>query len=131
MITVMNTALAGVRAATVRAEIHAGNISIAPATSPLDPTGYAAYAAYGPKAAVVTSGPGGPRVTVRSVSPQFNPAYWPGHPDANADGLVGLANVDLVDEIVGLQQAARAYEANLAVLRTADRMLGALIDATT
>ncbi|MFQ5970924.1 MAG: flagellar basal body rod protein FlgC [Alphaproteobacteria bacterium] len=128
MITAMNTALAGVRAATVRAEIHAGNISIARTTAPLDPSGYAAY---GPKAAVLTSGPGGPQVAVRSVKPQFNPVFWPGHPDANADGLVGLANVDLATEIVGLQQAARTYEANLAVFRTADRMLGALIDATT
>jgi hypothetical protein len=45
----------------------------------------------------------------------------PGAPD-NDDG------VDLAAETVGLLQARRGYEANLPVLRTADEMIGTLLD---
>jgi flagellar basal-body rod protein FlgC len=43
----------------------------------------------------------------------------PGHPDADAEGFVRYPNVELAVELLTLQSAARAYEANLAVLRTA------------
>jgi flagellar basal-body rod protein FlgC len=39
--------------------------------------------------------------------------YDPGHPDANADGLVQLPNVQIPHELVDLMTASRAYEANL------------------
>ncbi len=37
-------------------------------------------------------------------------------------------DVSLEDELVGVMQARRGYEANLAVARAADDMLGTLID---
>jgi flagellar basal-body rod protein FlgC len=44
--------------------------------------------------------------------------YDPGHPHADAEGYVRYPNVELAMELLTLQSAARAYEANLAVLRT-------------
>ena len=38
------------------------------------------------------------------------------------------ADLSLEDEMVGVMQARRGYEANLAVVRAADDMLGSLID---
>lgn len=38
--------------------------------------------------------------------------YDPSHPDANADGFVQLPNINIVEEMVGMVTASRAYEAN-------------------
>ncbi|WP_415908193.1 flagellar basal body rod protein FlgC [Oleiharenicola sp. Vm1] len=43
--------------------------------------------------------------------------YNPQHPDAGADGLVTMPNVNLAYEMVDLITASRAYEANLSVVK--------------
>ena len=48
--------------------------------------------------------------------------YEPGHPDADAKGNVMYPNVNPVSEMVHLMLASRAYEANVAVLRTGKSM---------
>jgi flagellar basal-body rod protein FlgC len=48
--------------------------------------------------------------------------YNPQHPDANAEGLVAMPNVNLSYEMVDLITASRAYEANLSVAKNARSM---------
>lgn len=48
--------------------------------------------------------------------------YNPQHPDAAADGLVTMPNVNLAYEMVDLISASRAYEANLSVAKNARQM---------
>ena len=48
--------------------------------------------------------------------------YNPQHPDAAADGLVTMPNVNLSYEMVDLITASRAYEANLSVVKNAREM---------
>lgn len=48
--------------------------------------------------------------------------YDPGHPDANADGYVELPNVDIVNEMVDMITASRAYEANVTTINAAKSM---------
>lgn len=43
----------------------------------------------------------------------FRLVYDPSHPDANADGYVAYPNVNIVNEMVNLMEAGRAYEANV------------------
>jgi len=43
--------------------------------------------------------------------------YIPGHPHADANGMVKMPNVQLATEMVDLMSASRAYEANLTVAR--------------
>lgn len=43
----------------------------------------------------------------------FRSVYDPSHPDANADGYVLYPNVNVVNEMVNLMEAGRAYEANV------------------
>ena len=50
------------------------------------------------------------------------PEHDPGHPDADKEGNVLYPNVNPVSEMVHLVLASRAYEANLAVLRTGKSM---------
>jgi len=48
--------------------------------------------------------------------------YNPSHPDANKDGEVAMPNIDLVEETADMMSAARAYEANVTVVKSAKRM---------
>jgi len=48
--------------------------------------------------------------------------FDPGHPDADKDGYVAFPNVNPVTEMVDLQTATRAYEANVQVVNATKRM---------
>lgn len=46
----------------------------------------------------------------------FRRRFDPSHPDADADGMVELPNVDPAEEMVDMLSAARAYQANLSAV---------------
>jgi flagellar basal-body rod protein FlgC len=61
-------------------------------------------------------------VRVAGITPDTSPGeqvYDPQHPDANAQGMVTMPNVNLAYEMVDLITASRAYEANLAFAKDA------------
>jgi flagellar basal-body rod protein FlgC len=71
------------------------------------------------------SGPALQSVKVATIGTDRTPGqqvYNPQHPDAGADGLVTMPNVNLSYEMVDLITASRAYEANLAVAKSARQM---------
>ncbi|MCF7954175.1 MAG: flagellar basal body rod protein FlgC [Phycisphaerae bacterium] len=47
----------------------------------------------------------------------FTMVLSPGHPQANANGYLAMPNVDIANEIMNLNLASRAYQANAAVLK--------------
>ena len=68
----------------------------------------------------------GPKTTevariVKDTSPPHM-VYNPSHPDANAQGMVAMPNVDIHEEMVDMIASSRSYEANLAVIRNARAM---------
>jgi flagellar basal-body rod protein FlgC len=74
---------------------------------------------------------GGAGVQVTGVSEDATAGplvYDPAHPDANADGYVRYPNVSVTDEMVGLMDARRMYEANATVFQATKSMLKAAID---
>ena len=44
--------------------------------------------------------------------------YDPTHPDADEDGMVTLPNVNVVEEMVNMVNASKAYEANVSIAQT-------------
>lgn len=48
--------------------------------------------------------------------------YEPGHPDANAQGYVEYPNVNVVEEMVNMMSASRAYEAGVAAVESIKSM---------
>ncbi len=71
----------------------------------------------------------GVRVASIQVSQEpFLSRYEPGHPDADADGVVSYPNVNPVEEMVNLTEASRAYEANIAVVRAAKTMASSALE---
>ncbi|HBG17108.1 MAG TPA: flagellar basal body rod protein FlgC [Firmicutes bacterium] len=53
--------------------------------------------------------------------------YDPSHPDANEEGYVYYPNVNMVNEMVNLMEAGRAYEANVTAFNTAKEMFKAAL----
>lgn len=60
------------------------------------------------------------RIVTDSRPPRL--VFNPGHPDANAQGMVAMPNVEVPLEMVDLIAASRAFEANLAVAKNARAM---------
>ncbi len=48
--------------------------------------------------------------------------YNPSHPDANAQGMVAMPDINIHEEMVDMISASRAFEANLAVIKNARTM---------
>lgn len=48
--------------------------------------------------------------------------YQPNHPDADANGMVSLPEVDPLEETVNILSAARSFEANATVFNTAKEL---------
>ena len=69
-------------------------------------------------------------VMVDSVVESENPTriiYDPSHPDADKDGYVEVPNVNVVEEMVNMVNATRAYEANTTIAQTAKTMISAAL----
>ncbi len=54
--------------------------------------------------------------------------YEPGHPDANAEGLVAYPAINPVQEMVDLMGAVRAYQLNAAAVNASKQMIQQSID---
>mgnify|MGYP005855197559 CR=1 FL=1 len=68
---------------------------------------------------------GGSNVAVKSVSKDTSPGevrFEPDHPHADENGNVEMPNVSMSREMVDMLSASRAYEANLAAMRTGRQM---------
>jgi flagellar basal-body rod protein FlgC len=48
--------------------------------------------------------------------------YNPAHPDANAQGMVAMPDINIHEEMVDMIASSRAYEANLAVVKNSRAM---------
>ncbi len=65
-------------------------------------------------------------VRVESIQETDHPTkliYDPSHPDADADGYVELPNINVVEEMVDMVSASKAYEANSVVAENVKTMI--------
>ena len=63
--------------------------------------------------------PGGVRVLeIGTDMSEFKYDFNPSHPDADENGYVRYPNVEVVQEMVDMMSAYRAYEANITALNT-------------
>lgn len=54
--------------------------------------------------------------------------HQPGHPDADANGYVQMPNVNIMEEMVEMISATRAYEANVTALNSAKTMVAKALE---
>ncbi|MGR3179073.1 MAG: flagellar basal body rod protein FlgC [Candidatus Anammoxibacter sp.] len=73
---------------------------------------------------------GGVRIKeIKTSNAPFEKMYIPGHPDADKEGFVLASNVKRASEMMDLMMSSRAYEANLAIMRSAQRMINKSLQA--
>jgi flagellar basal-body rod protein FlgC len=73
--------------------------------------------------------PLGVRVTnIQKDSAPPRMVFDPTHPDANAEGYVAYPNVNVVNEMVDLISAGRAYEANVTAMNASKSMILKALD---
>jgi len=143
MTDAVSIALSGLKAQQTRLAAGASNIVNAsttgtvPAASPSAPASTAsggasvptAFSVYRPLNVNLTSlATGGVRADVTADPKGFSLVYDPSSPYANTEGMIAAPNVDLTREIVSLLEIKNSFKANIAVLKTQDEMLGALLD---
>lgn len=58
----------------------------------------------------------------------FKMVHDPSHPDANEDGYVKYPDIEIVNEMVDMMVASRAYEANTVAISTAKKMAEQALD---
>jgi flagellar basal-body rod protein FlgC len=129
MISGFSTSLSGLMANSKRVAVSADNIANMRSRG-VRPEGPAQQpGAYVPKQVQdVTAAGGGVRAEVRPVTPPSVEVYAPGSPDADANGIAAIPNVNLAEELVTQIQAQRAYEANAKALKTQDELTDSLLD---
>ncbi len=121
LFSVTNVSASGMSAERLRMEIVANNI--ANANSTRTPEGgpfrrlAPVFAANGARSFASMLDPnelkGVKVIGVEADTSDFPVVHIPGHPDADADGMVRMPNVQLPNEMVDLISASRSYEANL------------------
>lgn len=60
--------------------------------------------------------------TVQDSESSFKLVYDPSHPEADEDGYVKMPDIEIINEMVDMMAATRAYEANAAAISAAKRM---------
>ena len=58
----------------------------------------------------------------------FDRRYEPGHPDADKEGYVAYPNVNVMEEMANLVEAARSYDANIAAIGIVKTMINRTLD---
>lgn len=59
---------------------------------------------------------------IEDIKEPFSKVYDPSHPDADAEGYVEMPNVNLLNEMVDMIAATRAYEANVTAINAEKSM---------
>ena len=137
MSVTLQIAASGMVAQTRRIEASASNAAnvltkgALPGSAPAAQGIAAPYAPVGvaPTEARAGNSGAGTRAVFTPITPAFLPEHEPDSAMADADGMVGAPNVDLARERINQIAASRAYQANVAVVRTEDDMVKSLLDA--
>jgi flagellar basal-body rod protein FlgC len=129
MISGFSTSLSGLMANSKRVAVSADNIANMRSRGVREDGPAVQPGTFAPKQVQdVTTAGGGVRAEVRPVTPPSVEVYAPGSPDADADGVAAIPNVNLAEELVTQMQAQRAYEANAKALKTQDELTDSLLD---
>lgn len=121
--------VSGMQAAATRLEASASNIANASSSGPL-PDASGTTTAYAPVTVQQSDVKGG-GVSARIVnaSDSYVTSYDASSPDANADGMVAMPNVDMASELVNVMTARISYEASAKTLKVANDLQKTALDA--
>ncbi len=124
LFNIFNVAGSGMAAQAQRLNVVASNLANADSTTSANGQPYKAKQVVFSATPVGGGGAQGVKVTavVEDNSP-MKMIYDPKHPMADAQGYVSMPNVNVVDEMVNMISASRAYQNNVDVMNTSKTML--------
>ena len=122
--SILNVASSALAAQSQRLNTVASNLANADSATSADGTPYKAKQVVFSAQPVDASGATGVRVTavVQDNSP-MRMVYDPKNPLADAKGMVTLPNVNVVEEMVNMISASRAYQNNVDMMNTAKQLM--------
>ena len=124
LFNIFNVAGSGMAAQSQRLNVVASNLANADSTTSANGQPYRAKQVV--FTAMPVDGSGAQGVKVTSVVEDNSPlkmVYDPKHPMADAQGYVSMPNVNVVDEMVNMISASRAYQNNVDVMNTSKTLL--------
>ncbi len=122
----IDIAVSGLRAGSKRMEVISSNVANARSTDNGNGEPYRRL-----EAVFKTDGDGLGGVILDEVAADmsdFQMVLKPGHPDADEQGYVTMPNVQLPVEMIDLNRATRAYQANVAVLKRYQQMVESTLE---
>lgn len=122
----IDIAISGMRAQNARLGVISSNVANMQSTDNGSGEPYRRL-----EAILRASGDGMSGVTLEEIAADMSELpriLRPGHPDADSQGYVTMPNVDLPIEMINLTMAARAYQANVAVLKRYQRMVDTTLE---
>ena len=124
MFNVFNIAGSALTTQSARLNATASNLANADSVTSADGTPYRAKQVVFAATPVAGQGAQGVRVTqvVEDAAPP-RMVYEPANPLANEQGYVAMPNVNVVDEMVNMISASRAYQNNAEMMATAKALL--------
>ena len=124
LFNIFSVAGSGMAAQSQRLNVVASNLANADSTTSANGQPYRAKQVIFATTPVDGSGAQGVKVTaVVEDSAPLKMLYDPKHPMANEQGYVSMPNVNVVDEMVNMISASRAYQNNVDVLNTSKTLL--------
>jgi len=136
MIAAIHSSVSALKASSASLAVRADNIANVRTTARVDEVAVDRSTRREPPAEVfrptrpsyVAREHGGVDVAVEKIDPSHTVVFDPRDARANDDGLVAEPNVSLEENLVGAIQDRAMFLANVEVIRTADEMIGALLD---
>lgn len=124
MFSIFNIAGSALTAQSARLNAVASNLANADSVVGADGQPYRAKQVVFQATPMGNDGGQGVRVTqvVQSAAP-LRMTYDPTNPAANADGYVAMPNVNVVEEMVNMISASRAYQTNAEVMSSAKSLM--------
>ncbi len=125
MIKAMGIALTGLNAATKRLDASAANIANLQTVGSLEEGKQAPYTPREVRHSAIIGKNGesyGVSTQTVPTSRPFTPAYNPDSPFANEEGIIGVPNINLAEEIINMKLAEYTFKANASVIRTESEM---------
>ena len=124
LFNIFNVAGSGMAAQSQRLNVVASNLANADSTTSANGQPYKAKQVV--FSAMPVGGDSAQGVKVTAVVEDNSPmkmVYDPKHPMADAQGYVAMPNVNVVDEMVNMISASRAYQNNVDVMNTSKTLL--------
>jgi len=120
---IFNVAGSAMAAQSQRLNVVASNLANADSATSANGEPYRAKQVVFSAAPVGGNAQGVKVVAVVEDNSPMNMVYQPNHPMANEQGYVAMPNVNVVDEMVNMISASRAYQNNVEVMNTSKTLL--------